>query len=450
MTGERSLRLQVGAFFGVVLTAFLAVNVLVVAAVWPQIRHVEHIYGALGESLHLIGQMRGAAADLRSAAALTVLRAEAGADVDWDPTEEIATHVGRLARLGGAYEPLVEDGDERETWSAIRDRELPLLAARAAALVEAAVHAGDVPVALVEELTAHAGEIDGLFQRLTRMNVSQVQGRAAGVHASLTRLLAACGALLVLGGAGAFLLLGRSLSLIRAYAASANARMAELDAFASRVAHDLRTPLQTIRLALASLERTAADDRQRTTAARAAGGVRRLDTMISDLLEFARSGAAPESGARAELRAVLEEVREDLGAAAERAEVALRLEAEPGLWAAAAPAAVRSIVANLAENAIKYARAEGERRVEVTARGDARSVVLVVRDTGIGIAPERLGTIFDPFVGVARRHDSYGLGLATVKRLVSAHGGAVDVESAEGEGTTFTVRLPRAILPPDP
>jgi signal transduction histidine kinase len=446
MTGERGLRLQVGTFFGVVLAAFVAVNVVVMLAVWPQIRHVEHIYGSLGESLHLVAEMRGAAADLRSTATLAVLQAETVPGAD--PAAEIAAHLGRLARLGAAYEPLVTEGEEVETWSTIRDRELPLLAARALAVIDAALHAGDTPTSLVEELTSHAIQVDGLFQQLTRINASEVQGRASAVHASLSRLLAICVALLLLGGAGASLLLIRALSLVRAYAAATNARMSELDAFASRVAHDLRTPLQTIHLALSNLERRSSDEEVRTTAARGIGGVGRLDAMISDLLEFARSGATPESGACAELEAVFEHVREELGPAAERAGVRMELEAERDLWALASPAAVRSIVANLVENAIKYARSEGERRVDATARADGRSVLIVVRDTGIGIAPDQLSGVFDPFVRLSRRRDSYGLGLATVKRLVTSHGGTVSVESSEGTGTTFTVRLPRAIATP--
>lgn len=446
MYGERGLRLQVGVLFAFVALAFVGVNVLVISAAWPQVRRVEFIYGDLGESLHLIAQMRGAAQELRSTATEALLerfRGELrGGD---DDAAKLAAAAGRLSRLGAAYEPLVSAGEEAEVWSALRDRELPSLAARAAALIERS-HAGEVPRSdKVEGLMEHSARVDDLFQHLGRIAASQVQQSAEEIHASLIRLLLLCALLLVLGGAGAALLLARSLSLIRRWGVAMDVRMAELDAFASRVAHDLRSPLQTISLSLARIGARAGDEPTRSTAARAERGVARLNAMVSDLLEFARSGATPEPGARADVAAVLEEVREELQPVAERAGVRLAPSAAPGVHAAASGMAVRAIVANLVENGIKYTREDGERLVAVAARAHGRAVRIEVRDTGIGIPAARLATIFDPFVHARARRDSYGLGLATVKRLVAAHGGTVAVESKEGEGTTFTVELPRAV-----
>jgi signal transduction histidine kinase len=415
-------------------------------AVWPQVRRLEHIYGNLGESLHLLTQMRGSAQALRTTATGPVLhalrgnpRAAEGAGV------ELVEHLGRLEHLGAAYDRLVDAPDEAEAWSAIRERELPLLVVRASAVIESVRGRGDAPVAAVEGLRSQSARVDELISALVRVNASQVQRSAERIDASLKRLLIQCGLLLVVGGGGAALLLARSLSLVRSYAAVMDARLSELDAFAARVAHDLRSPLQTISLGLASIAKRISDDAVRATAERAQGGVRRLNAMIADLLEFARSGATPEPGASAELETVFGEVGDELRPIAARAEIHLALSVEPGLRAAASPVAVRGIVANLVENAIKYMREGSERSVAASARAHGRLVRIEIRDTGIGIPAELLPAIFDPFVGAGRRRDSYGLGLATVKRLVDAHSGTVRVESEEGVGTVFVVELPRSL-----
>jgi signal transduction histidine kinase len=446
MHGQTPLRLQVGAFFAAVVVAFVGVNLMVMLAVWPQVRRLEHLYGDLGQCLHLLAQMRGAAQNVRSIAMSSVLRASQGhPGAPEEAGAELAAQLGVLSRLGAAYGPLVEAADEAETWSAIRDGELPSLATQAAGIVEAVRGSGGASPEAAEELRARSRRVDGLFQQLAHINASQVQQSAQGIDAALRRLLVFCGLLLVVGGAGAALLLARSLSLIRRYAAVMDARLSELDAFASRVAHDLRSPLQTISLSLASIGKRTADDAVRTTAERAQGGVRRLNAMIGDLLEFARSGATPEPGVSAELPAVFEELREELRPVADAAGVRLTLDAEPGLRAAASGVAIRGIVANLVENGVKYMRDGSDRTVTARARARGRLVHIEVRDTGIGIPHDRLPTIFDPFVRARARRDSYGLGLATVKRLVDAHSGTVRVESEEGVGTVFVVELPRAL-----
>jgi signal transduction histidine kinase len=446
MQRERRLRLQVGAFFAAVAAAFIGVNVIVMVAVWPQVRRLEHIYGNLGQCLHLLTQMRGSAQALRTIAMGSAFRAfqgERGAAEG--ASGELLAQLARLEHLGTTYDRLVEAPDEAHVWSTLRERELPSLALGAAGIIGSVRGRGDASPAAVEELSARSVRVDGLFAELVGINASQVQRSAERIEASLERLLVVCGLLLVVGGGGAGLLLARSLSLIRGYAAVMDARLSELDAFAARVAHDLRSPLQTISLGLASVAKRISDDAVRLTAERAQGGVRRLNAMIADLLEFARSGATPEPGASAELEAVFAEVGDELRPIAARADVHLALSVEPGLRAAASPVAIRGIVANLVENAIKYMREGSERSVAASARAHGRLARIEVRDTGIGIPAELLPAIFDRFVRGGQRRDSYGLGLATVKRLVDAHSGTVRVESLEGVGTLFVVELPRAV-----
>ena len=105
---------------------------------------------------------------------------------------------------------------------------------------------------------------------------------------------------------------------------------------------------------------------------------------------------------------------------------------------------IQQVALNLALNAAEATQAKTERRVEVsTAKGDG-VVLLAVSDNGEGITPENLGKIFDPFFTTKPEGKGVGLGLAVSYGIIQAHGGDIEVKSAVGEGTTFTVTLPLA------
>ena len=103
------------------------------------------------------------------------------------------------------------------------------------------------------------------------------------------------------------------------------------------------------------------------------------------------------------------------------------------------------VVSNLVGNAIAYGKADGA--VSVVLRDEGDSVTLSVHNEGPAIPAEVLPAIFDPFRRQARRtsrnSDGLGLGLFICRELVAAHGGEISVQSTDGAGTTFTVRLPR-------
>jgi two-component system phosphate regulon sensor histidine kinase PhoR len=108
------------------------------------------------------------------------------------------------------------------------------------------------------------------------------------------------------------------------------------------------------------------------------------------------------------------------------------------------PQLLHSILYNLCDNAIKYNRNGGEVKVSVEGQGD--SVLLTVSDTGIGIPAQEQERIFERFYRVDKSRSKEvggtGLGLSIVKHAVLIHHGAIEVDSAVGEGTTITVRLP--------
>jgi len=108
------------------------------------------------------------------------------------------------------------------------------------------------------------------------------------------------------------------------------------------------------------------------------------------------------------------------------------------------PRAFKQIVLNLVSNAIKFTERGGS--VTISARVEGQRMALRVMDNGVGIAPDDLKRIGDPFFQAGttyqRRHEGTGLGLSIVKSLVALHGGEMDVQSRVAEGTTVTVMLP--------
>jgi signal transduction histidine kinase len=221
-------------------------------------------------------------------------------------------------------------------------------------------------------------------------------------------------------------------------------RADELEAFASRVAHDVRGPLTPALFSLQMFEREfAADERRRPLAERGIRSLRRVDQLVGDLLTFARSAAAPDGDARASVPTVITGAVQDLEPQAAAARVRIEVSEVPPCSVACAPGVLASIVLNLVSNAIKYMPPEATQRavgIEVTIhRLHAR---IEVADTGAGLPEGLHARIFEPYVRVDQRQPGLGLGLATVRRLVEAHGGQVGVQSREGVGALFWVDLP--------
>jgi PAS domain S-box-containing protein len=123
----------------------------------------------------------------------------------------------------------------------------------------------------------------------------------------------------------------------------------------------------------------------------------------------------------------------------------------PELTAEVDPKRVNQILVNLLDNAIKFTPKGGQIRLEVQANRTTETIRFMVSDTGIGIAPEALSGLFQPFVqvdsGLNRAYDGTGLGLVLVRRLAELHGGSVGVDSAVGEGSRFWVMLPWSPVP---
>jgi signal transduction histidine kinase len=223
------------------------------------------------------------------------------------------------------------------------------------------------------------------------------------------------------------------------------------DEFLRIASHELRTPLTSMKLVLDNAIRRAGSDRLTSEqVARALriidGQVNRLGTLIEELLSAVTLGSGGMQLHPAEVdlagaaRAAVDEMEHVFAAA--RCHVSVSGPAPvvgrwDGFW-------IRQAIGNLLTNATKFGAG---RPIDVVVDADPTSATLAVRDQGIGIAPADQERIFAPFERAvsADHYGGLGLGLHIVRRVVSAHGGSVEVESRPGAGATFTVRLPRAL-----
>jgi signal transduction histidine kinase len=221
--------------------------------------------------------------------------------------------------------------------------------------------------------------------------------------------------------------------------------------FMAVMSHELRTPLNAIigyaeLLLLGIPESIPARAADQVTRLRAAA--QHLLGLIEEILSFSRLEARREPLERTrigvdELAAEVSTVIEPLARARG---LVFRIETRtPGLEVESDPVKIRQVLINLLGNAVKFT---DRGHVTCTVSGDGTDALFTIRDTGIGIAPEHLGRIFEPFwqaeAHPARRVSGTGLGLSVTQRLLETLGGKIEVESARGEGTTFRVRIPLA------
>ena len=222
-----------------------------------------------------------------------------------------------------------------------------------------------------------------------------------------------------------------------------------LTQFAGQISHDLRNPLTALtgylELASDSPDIDLAPQAARSLA-HAESAADRMAAMIADLLEYARRGSAAPHPQPVQLDELIAEVIADLGAPIAESSATIAVDAELEVWADRTLLGV--VIQNVVANAVKFAAAAGVRpHVEVTGTRASSGWRIAVDDNGPGVPRELRTRVFDLMDrGNAQGVDGLGLGLATCRRILQAHGGRIAIEGSPLGGARVRITLPN---PPD-
>jgi len=221
--------------------------------------------------------------------------------------------------------------------------------------------------------------------------------------------------------------------------------------FLNMVAHELRSPLVSVRQLLQVLSEGLAGPLQEKQVDFVTRGTKKIDALlelINDLLNVARieAGGYVRKRVPTDIGRIIQETVSLMEPRANEQGITLTVSCVDMEPVSADPKEMEELLNNLITNAINYSPEGG--RVSITAKGLGTQVEIEVADAGVGIPPEELPKIFDKFYRIkhpkTRHVTGTGLGLAIVKKVVDAHKGTIDVHSIAGKGTAFKIVLPAA------
>ncbi len=217
--------------------------------------------------------------------------------------------------------------------------------------------------------------------------------------------------------------------------------------FSSVTSHELRTPLTIIRNQLEDgLQADAALPYLKDIIASTYDEVIRLHHLVNDLLTIStiQAGTLKLEKSDVEFHTFIKEFYDEALFLSREKNISVILARGPQVTVQCDPRRLRQLFFNLFENALKFTPEQG--RIHISYRTVNGALEFKISDTGYGVPHHQLDRIFEPFYQVSRHdqevHKGTGLGLSLVRWIVEAHNGRIDVESEEGKGTTFTIRLP--------
>lgn len=441
---ERRTRAMLRAAFGGI-AALLLVSQITALFQWRTVHGTEgEIVDNAATSIRLIGRMGFDLQQERILLGRHVFERETAQMAEIE--EQIAANRADYAAAAREYAPLVRFENEASTWFALAS-DVATVEQQATAALDLSRTNQDVEA--MQALAAAEPALEAVSRNVNAL----IEINQAAADRSRTR--AATHILEVnLGLAAAILLItlvvGRQLTRVISQkerqlgqqTVELQNRNRELDAFAGRVAHDLRGPLNTISLAASLL----AERNPGETAAIAImqRGVAQVTRLVTDLLELSRA-SAPVAGGPARADSVAASVAAELAPLVSNAGGSLQVDVEP----ASIPCSeglLRQVLWNLGENAVKYHRPDVPPVIALVGRTTGAGYELRVSDNGLGMSPDDAQHAFEPFFRGKRTQaiSGTGLGLAIVRRVVEASGGTVSIDSQLDRGTAFVLRLPLA------
>lgn len=226
-----------------------------------------------------------------------------------------------------------------------------------------------------------------------------------------------------------------------------NAHLFQQSDLIAEIVHELRTPLSSISTAAHLLQRPEISQEQLTTMAQTIHReTNRLSEMVTTFLDLARleSGRVQFKKEKVDLKTLLEESAEIMQSRVEEQGLSIKWHVPDDLPAFQCDRdKLKQVALNLISNAIKYNRPKGT--ITIGAAATQKEISFYVKDTGRGILPEHITSLFQKFYrvpGSEQVAQGTGLGLSISNRIVEVHGGGITVKSKAGKGTTFTVTLP--------
>jgi signal transduction histidine kinase/HAMP domain-containing protein len=219
----------------------------------------------------------------------------------------------------------------------------------------------------------------------------------------------------------------------------------EIESFSYSVSHDLRAPLRSIdgfsKILLSDYEANL-DEEGRDFLRRIRQSSQKMGQLIEDMLMLSRVTRQEMKRQPVDLSALAREIFLDLQRPDQEREVALKV--EPGLWAFGDENLIRIALQNLLGNAWKFTSRQGDALIELGARRQEGERVFFVRDNGAGFDMQHGKKLFGAFQRLhgVTEFEGTGIGLATVKRIINRHGGAIWAEAAVNQGATFFFTLP--------
>jgi signal transduction histidine kinase len=432
------------ALFALVVAAFLAVGMQQRAQLEPADRDADRISRDAAPGIELLAGIRSEARTLQLLVSNYLANPTKGNGRDIDAA------LSSLHERLGNYFALPTLPGEAELTLTLQRRQ----AALEASVGDALAQPGATSVAMPPErrVASAVTELNDVTSRLIAAKADQsarLAIRISAIHRHVERvgfaLDVTCLALAAFAGLVAYRLRVQNDALVRARVSFAEERAEELDLFASRVAHDIRSPLQAAKLSFDLLQRKPREPAEaKPLLDRAARCVDRVLRLTDALLDFARSGARPASGEEADVAEVVGDVVAELEPVAEEARISLAVSSAVAGTVTCSAGALTSVVSNLVRNAIKYMGDATERWIDVRVSKGLRTLRVEVEDTGPGVSPELGAAIFELYARGATAQPGLGLGLATAKRLVDAHGGRIGFRARHGRGTVFWIELPSA------
>lgn len=355
---------------------------------------------------------------------------------------------GRVRQTMAEYEAWPSSADERELWGRTR-RDMARLDPAFARAIELSTENQDIDARLaMQSVAAIFDDVANDFDGLIALNDRGATASLAEISKVRRRLLFT---LLGIGLAAVLstILLGlwalrevrrREDEMVRE-AERLEARNRELDAFAGRVAHDIRGPLGTLTLAMTPLAaRLAPGDRSVGIFQRA---VKRMEALVADLLTLAQVETL--SHGRCDPAQVVAQLQDEVSARVEASHGSM-IVAVDHAQVACSEGLLRQAVTNLVDNAVKFKRPDAAPALRISGAAVDGCYDLRVSDNGMGMSEDDLSHAFEPFFRSERTRDvpGTGLGLSIVNRVAVASGGKLSIQTKEGEGSTFVVRLPLA------